>query len=104
MKNAPAVEPGRGDEVSTKDRPHLLQLDHEHQDRHVDPRAAILLRAASRYNLLRHGEITLDDAFSENFVDDFLEAVGAIWRRQMFEHWDRIWFEDRAERLRKWRR
>jgi hypothetical protein len=49
--------------------------------RTVDPRAAILLRAAVRYDLLRLGEISLDEAFSKNFVDDFVRVM-KIGRRQ----------------------
>jgi hypothetical protein len=77
-------------------------------DRHqacIDPRAAILLRAAARYDLLRSGEIELDQAFDPAFVDDILAATGACpCRDAMDRHFDRIRFEDRAARLRQWRR
>jgi hypothetical protein len=78
MKNCPGqVEPGHVGEESKSANcsPPIAPLGPDQQ--HVDPRAAILLRAAARYDLLRAGEIDLAQAFDGHFVSDFLEATSA---------------------------
>jgi hypothetical protein len=78
MKDSPGVgfEPGQGEERdSGKCSSPIAPPGPDQQP--VDPRAAILLRAAARYDLLRAGEIDLAQAFDSHFVADFLEATGA---------------------------
>lgn len=75
----------------------------EREDRGVDPRAAIMLRMACRYDLLRAGAMSLDEALDDQFIADFLDAVGACWCRHVVDHFDRVHHEDREQRLRKWR-
>ncbi len=101
MKNAPALGPGQGDkEGSGKASAPIAPLSPRQQP--VDPRAALLLRAAARYDLLRHGEVTLDQAFDCAFVDDFLTATNACpCQCAQHQHFDRIARELRDERLRR---
>lgn len=103
MRKAPAVGPGQGEESeSGKLSPPIAPACPERQ---VDPRAAILLRASARYHLVREGAMTLDEAFSPDFVDDFLTATNSCpCQRAQILHFDRLYRRDRAERLRRWRR
>ena len=84
MKENPGlVEPGRGENQKIKADSPSTALDHQHQEVFcVDPRAAILLRAACRYDLLRAGVLSLDEAFDLEFVCAFLTAADccSCWR------------------------
>jgi hypothetical protein len=106
MKNCPGeVEPGHVGEGSKAGNcsPPIAPLAPDQQP--VDPRAAILLRAAVRYDLLRAGDIDLDSAFDCQFVSDFLDATGACpCHSAINRHFDRQHRPLCEERLSRWRR
>jgi hypothetical protein len=105
MKNAPAGGPGQGGGSNSNNPPPDTAPDQERQ-RSVDPRAAWLLRAASRYDLLRAGAMTLDQAFDLHFVSDLLDAIPDICpcHTSICDHFDAACYEFRFERLQRWRR
>jgi hypothetical protein len=77
----------------------------DQRQRLVDPLAAWLLRASARYHLVREGAMTLDEAFDNAFVCDFLEATGACQcHTSITRSFDRVARELREDRLRRWRR
>src|SRR5262249_41677691 len=104
MKNCPGeVEPGHVGEGSKAANcsPPIAPPGPDQQP--ADPRAAILLRAAARYDLLHAGEIDLATAFSPDFVDDFLSATNACpCQCAQHQHFDRFARALREERLRRW--
>jgi hypothetical protein len=103
MKNAPAVEPGRGNEVSTKDRPSPTPLDPNRQ--HIDLRLAFLACAAARFDLVEAGAMTLDEAVDDLFIENFRAVAGIVCHCE-FEIMQRIEAEHRRTReqqLQEWR-
>jgi hypothetical protein len=53
-----------------------------------DPRAAFLLRAAARWQLVEIGEIDLDGAF-DGLVEQFEALVPCQCDREVIERWER---------------
>jgi hypothetical protein len=106
MKSCHGVgfEPGRGDEANTKDRPSPTPLDREHQD-HADLRMQFLLSCAIRFELVERGEMALDEALYDDFIERF-RAVAEITCRCEREILNAFQREDRKMReqgLRDWR-
>jgi hypothetical protein len=55
-----------------------------------DPRAAFLLRAAARWQLIEIGEIELDEAFG-GLVEQFEALVPCQCDREIIERWERAY-------------
>ena len=103
MKNAPAFEPGLGDEASTKDHHSPTPLDLEIQDQ-VDPRLALALRIAARFDMYEHGDLTIDQIFAPEIIDEFLNITRACWcHRAIGDHFDREHRQLCERRFRAWR-
>jgi hypothetical protein len=82
MTKTPAVGPGLRGEKSESGKPSPDSAGLDHRQQPVDPRAAWLLRASARYHLVREAAMTLDEAFSPDFIDDFLTADAPIRSRR----------------------
>jgi hypothetical protein len=98
MKSCHGVgfEPGRGDEANTKDRPSPTPLDPNRQ--RIDLRLAFLACAAARFDLVEVGEMTLDQALDDAFIEQF-RAVAKITCHcecEMIERWERLCLHRRS--------
>jgi hypothetical protein len=105
VEKTPALGPGLSQDETSSENFSPDTADRAHRQRQpVDPRKAWLLRAASRYDLLRTGTMTLDEVFDPQFIDDFLTATGACpCQRGIDQHFDQIHRQDREQHLRRWR-
>jgi hypothetical protein len=95
---------GRGNGATTENTDGFTAPARPRQ-RRMDARAVWLLRAASRYDLLRDGLMTLDEVFDAEFVADLLDAVpdACPCNASIGRHFDDTWREDRQRELRRWR-
>ena len=84
MKNAPAIEPGRGDKASTKDRLSPTPLDHQDQGRLIERAQARVYDVADpdrHGTIIRAGfevsEVRFDDGAERNIPNAHLGGVEA---------------------------
>jgi hypothetical protein len=103
MKNAPAWAPGQGEEDITEHSPHTAP-DLQHQAL-IDHRLVFLACAAARFDLVEAGAMTLDDAFSRDFVERFREIgrLACHCEREIGRNIDRTHLAIRDRQLRDWR-
>jgi hypothetical protein len=92
---------GRIESIATQSRPQGQAA-----FRRIDPRLAFLACAAARFDLVERGAMTLDEAFSRDFVERFRE-IGRLTchcERETMQNMDRVHLAIRERELRDWRR
>jgi len=66
----------------------------------IDPRLAFLLSCAIRFELVERGEMDLDDALDDAFIEQFraIAEITCRCEREMIERWDRLYPHRRSSR------
>jgi hypothetical protein len=66
----------------------------------VDPRMALLLSCAIRFELVERDEMTLDEALDHNLIEQFraIAEITCHCEREMIERWERLYPHRRTYR------
>ena len=69
----------------------------------VDPRMALLLSCAIRFELVERDEMTLDEALDDAFVERFraIAEITCRCEREMLEQWERLYPHQRSRSFRR---
>ena len=71
----------------------------------VDPRMALLLSCAIRFELVERDEMTLDEALDHNLIEQFraIAEITCHCEREIMDRMDAVHREMRERQLRAWR-